>query len=358
MKNIGEPASDSTMLYRSDSTIIIRIGNHLRPNPSSSQFVRKDGVTYYVMLDENSLHWFDVRTGEYVRLQQLDGCDILNNYSGFLSHNDTFFVYNYKQKKVYMLDSIGRIQKDWVVADSKTNQNLRFDPEALTLSPITYCQGQILLSGTMMGQPIADAKQQPISCNINLSSSEITYGGSFPKLYMDGDFGGVYFNTIYHTCNKKEWLYSFSADHNIVSYSLDFVSKVSTYMGSRYISEINSSDYNALELFKNKDLRIKYYISQPSYGNILYDKYRDVYYRIAKMPLKKCSLNGFRKPFSIIVMDREGNLITETSILSDYDKLDLYNMHVVKDGLLIKKDTDNENEIEFIIFKLNRDESF
>ena len=119
---------------------------------------------------------------------------------------------------------------------------------------------------------------------------------------------------------------------------------------------ITTSDYNSLELIRDKDLRIKYFVGQHSYSNLLYDKYRNVYYRIAQHPLIGWESGAFSKPFSIIVMDVNGTLISETPIQEDYANLNLHNMHVTRKGLLIQRETADENVIEFIIYKLINDE--
>lgn len=360
VKNEGYVATDSTLLCRQESTIKIYIGNRLIPNPLSSQIVEvknDSATTYYVILDENTLYWFDVTTGNLLKSQMIKGCGTLNNYSGFLCRNDTTFVYNYKQKVVYMLDSEFDIKKSWKITNSDMLEG-SLDPEALTDSPILYSHGRIMLSGTKLGQQKDDTvDKHPISCCINISDDEFVCGGNYPEQYMNGDFGGVYFNTIYHTLGDSDnLLYSFPTDHYVYSYSLDFSGTQKKYMGSRYTSAINSSDYNSLELFKDKDLRIKYFVSQHSYSNILYDRYRKVYYRIAQHPLVGWESGSFRKPFSIIVMDVEGNLISETPIQDDYKDLNLHNMHVTKEGLLIQKRTLNENIIEFVLYTMVDDE--
>lgn len=358
VKNEGCAATDSTLLSCQDSTIKIDIGDHLMPSPLSSQFVENDSCpTYYVVLDENTLHWFDVATGSLSKSQVIKECGTLNNYSGFLYKNDTTFVYNYKQKQVYMIDPKFNIKKSWNVINGDMVRD-NFDPEALTDSPILYSHGSIMLSGTKLGQQKSNTVDQyPVSCCINISNDGFTYGGHYPIHYADGDFGGVYFNTIYHTIgNDGKFIYSFPADHYAHFYSPDFSEFKKIYMGSRYASVINSSDYNSLSLFKDKDLRIRYFVSQHSYSNILYDKYRRVYYRIAQHPLIGWESGNFRKPFSIIIMDIEGNLISETPIQNDYRDLNLHNMHVTKDGLLIQKRTENENIIEFVIYKIINDE--
>ena len=255
-----------------------------------------------------------------------------------------------------MLDSIRIVKKQWNVVNNNIQKG-DLDPEALTDSPILYSQGTILLSGVKLGQLNKDGDKPPISCAIDISRDEIVYGGEYPCQYFEGDFGGVYFNTIYHTLDESgNWLYSFPADHYVYSYSQDFSICEKMYMGSRYTPMITTSDYNSLELIRDKDLRIKYFVGQHSYSNLLYDKYRNVYYRIAQHPLIGWESGAFSKPFSIIVMDVNGTLISETPIQEDYANLNLHNMHVTRKGLLIQRETADENVIEFIIYKLINDE--
>lgn len=353
VKNEGTVATDSTLFCQQDSTIKIQIGEHLIPKPLVSQFVENEKENmFYVILDENALHWFDVKTNELLRTNKINNCGNLNNYSGFLCKGDTTFVYNYKQKMVYMLDPSFKTIKHWSVINGESHKNT-FDPEALTDSPILYFQDRIILSGTKLGLLKKDEKEHPVSCNINISNNKIIYGINYPDQYVEGDFGGVYFNTIYHALgDDNNCLYSFPADHYVYSYSTDFSTYRKFYMGSRYTPTINSSDCNSLELMKDKDLRIKYFISQHSYSNLLYDQYRKVYYRIAQHPLTGWERGAFPKPFSIIVMDINGNLISETPIQKNYKELNLHNMHVTKEGLLIQMNTLDENVIEFAIFKL------
>lgn len=353
VKNEGIVAADSTLFCRQDSIIKIQIGDQLIPKPLVSQFIENNnGNMFYVILDENTLHWFDVKTNKLLRTNKINNCGNLNNYSGFLCKGDTTFVYNYTQKMVYMLDSSFKTIRYWNVVNGDSNKNT-FDPEALTDSPILYFQDRIILSGTKLGLFKKDEKKHSVSCNINISNNNIIYGVNYPEQYLEGDFGGVYFNTIYHVLGDgNNCIYSFPADHYVYSYSTDFSSYRKFYMGSRYTPSINSSDYNSLELIKDKDLRIKYFISQHSYSNLLYDPYRKVYYRIAQHPLIGWERGAFPKPFSIIVMDINGDLISETPIQTNYEELNLHNMHVTKDGLLIQINTQDENVIEFALFKL------
>ena len=354
--NEGNVATDSILLCRQDSTIIINIGDRLDPAPLSSQIYAGEDNETYVMLEENKLHLFNLSTGTQYDTLSLKGCGKLNSYSGFLYTKDTIFVYNYKQKVVYCLDSALNIVDSWDVRE-RCKAKYPLDPEALTLSPILYFNGNIVLSGSGLGSPDdATPENRPISCCINVSTGGIIYGSAYPEQYVQGEFGGVYFNSIYQTVDKRgNYIYSFPADHSVYFYRPDLSKYEKVYMGSRYVSKIESSGSNSLDLFKDKSLRIRYYISQPSYANIVYDKFRDLYYRIVEHPFMGQWESGqnFSKPFSIIVMDGDKRIVTETPIIKDYAQLNLGNVHVPKAGLLIQKNCSDENRIEFIVYKMN-----
>ncbi len=354
--NEEKAETDSLMLHRLDSVIVINIGNRLDPTPLSSQLYTQENEETYIMLDENKLHLFHLSTGKQYDTLNIKGCGNLNNYSGFLYRKDTLFVYNYKQKVVYALDSTLNVKKTWAVRE-RCKAKYPIDPEALTLSPILYSNHHIVLSGSGLGSPEdATPENRPISCCINISTDEIIYGGMYPQQYVQGDFGGLHFNSIYQTVDKSgNYIYSFPADHSVYFYRSDLSEHEKVYMGSRYISTIESSDIKSIELLKDKSLRVKYYIGQPSYSTILYDRFRDVYYRFAEHPLENQWSPGqnFCKPFSIIVMNSDRKILTETPIIKDYAQLNLGNVHVSKEGLLIQKNDADENKIVFVIYKMD-----
>lgn len=80
----------------------------------------------------------------------------------------------------------------------------------------------------------------------------------------------------------------------------------------------------------------------PNYGNILYDSYREIYYRIAypktdiDASIRPLELMDYgRKNFSIIILDKKFNKIGET-LFPDYT----YNsvqMFIREDGLYISE---------------------
>lgn len=303
VRNTGMPAADSLMFYRQDSILTIRVGGSITASPYSSQVYDRNGQEEYIMLDRNTLYSFDLYSGGLLWQSKIEMCGDLNNYSGFLYCPDSIFVYNYKQKMAYVLDSAMHPLKSWDIMKPCVAK-YPLDPETLVGSPMLYVDGRLVLSGTEMRVASdATAENKPLSCLIECQSDSIVYGMGYPEQYLRGNFGGVYFNSIYHTLGADgEIVYSFPADHFLHIARHSFSDTCRVYMGSRYAVDIASSSLTEMDVFKDKNKRIAYYVSQPSYANILY--------------------------------------------------VNLMNIHVSREGLLIQKENKDENIIEFVVYKL------
>lgn len=364
INNGTDITTDSILIYKVNSLKIISIGDRITTNPLVSQIYDENNSIKYILLDDNNLHIFDYNSGNLEKSISINsslerGCGILNNYSGFYYHSlDSIFIYNYKVKMVFLIDSESNIKKKWNVVN---NQLAKYpvDPEALTSSPIVFYNGYILLSGSGNGQPNdATESNKPVSCLININNDSLKYVVGYPEQYRRGNFGGVYFNTIYHTnVDGSAVMYSFPADHNVYLFNCKLLKMDTLYAGSRNIKYIESSPLNFLDLYIDKNKRIEYYVKQPSYGNIIYDKYRELYYRIARVSLLdwKSTDVGFRKPFSIITISKKGKILSETPIFKDYKILNLNNIHVVPDGIIIQTDNNKEeNNLYFNLYKIKK----
>ncbi|MDR1200894.1 MAG: DUF4221 domain-containing protein [Tannerellaceae bacterium] len=133
--------------------------------------------------------------------------------------------------------------------------------------------------------------------------------------------------------NGKQFVYSFYYDEDIYIAPLNHGQIKKIKVTSKYIDKVRiPDDYG--------NLTIEELCENPNYGNLLYDEYRDVYYRIAypKTMLEKGIrvlelLRYGRKNFSIIILDKGFNIIGET-LFPDY----MYNSQVMfirEDGLYI-----------------------
>lgn len=165
----------------------------------------------------------------------------------------------------------------------------------------------------------------------------------FPKIYSDGKYYNDLSENNISKCfnNKNESLYSFPIDHNIQLYNnkngfAESFNAKSDYIDSFYTTPLA------------KKLDIQYtmiaYITAPFYKKIVFDKYRNLYYRIADHALPIENDNGKlpllrNKSWSLIVLDSNFHKLNEFVFsYGDY----LPDIMPIKSGLLMAKGIPNE----------------
>lgn len=351
IRNEGTYCKDSISLHKIDSHVTLNIGDKIDPMPLKTQLYMDDGLLEYMILDEKKLFIFDIYADTLLKTIKIKNCGNLMNYSGFRYVNkDSILVYDYKDKIMRIIDS-----------ESKISRTYRLHENANKISPEALSYSQILINGNkafLSGIPISKASRlydtDNISVSVDMADGKLKYGAHFSDEYSKGFFGGVYYNMIYHCMDaNNRIIYSFPASNYIYRYDTNLVLIDSLYMGSRYTGNIKCAQEPTLKFMRDEDERIKYFATQDSYSNILYDQYRKTYYRIAEHPTKEHVEDFFPKPFSIIVMNEQGELITETPVIRE--KYNTGNIHVVKDGIIIQKYTENENLIQFDLFRIGSD---
>ena len=134
----------------------------------------------------------------------------------------------------------------------------------------------------------------------------------------------------------SHFIYSFYFDEDIFITSIDHKEIQRKKIKSKYIKEVH-----LLDDFGNSTIQEA--CENPNYGNMIYDPYRSVYYRIAypkteinrKLEMQEAItlIDYGRKNFSIIILDKNFNIIGET-LFPDYT----YNSGILfirEDGLYI-----------------------
>ena len=207
---------------------------------------------------------------------------------------------------------------------------------------------------------VKDFTKIPLFASMDLKTGEI----GWPSLYFPATFDGNYTDikgdeSFAHDYNEKDnrLVCSFIKYDSIMV--TDDLQHVKWYNAkSKYLKSMkpnvnnHTNDVNAL--IRNDE--------SSKYGHIMYDKYRDVYYRFAEMP---CELAKDETPydnqapkareFSVIILNDKFEIIGETKFPgSKY----FYKMSFVgKDGLYISENNlanpeFDENKLVFSCFKL------
>ena len=204
-------------------------------------------------------------------------------------------------------------------------------------------------------------EKDPISAVINMEDKTIHafpyYYPSFPGADNKAKRAGIE-EHLSRCFDGKHFVYSFHFDETIYIASQDHDSIKEVKVKSKYIDKVRLlDDYG--------NLTITDACENPNYGNLLFDKYRNVYYRIAypeteiEKEVKGMELLQYgRKNFSIIILDKNFNIIGET-LFPDYT----YNstvMFVREDGLYISDShylnpDYSDDELSFKCFTLKKE---
>ena len=163
--------------------------------------------------------------------------------------------------------------------------------------------------------------------------------------------GGGLFRWVYADYNYRDEMFviSFPADNNIYVKDINGYDMFVYYGGSRYVDEIKYFNQSKFLPISSVD-KTKHFVENHSYGNMLYDSYRDVYYRMVELKTQYEGRLGWRKEFSVIILNSSFEIIGETFI----GKCNLncrYSMFVTERGLHIPQEG-NEEQLKFKIYGL------
>lgn len=344
--------NDSTLLKISD-TISLNVGNELNPIPFVSQlYISSNSMEIYIAKDEKWLYFYDILGDSLLSKISLSNTHTLHAFSGFVHLGDSTLVYSYPTQELFMLNN--NFETIWKRAVDNDCANL-INLEALSASPLLFLQGHIVLSGTPKRNPYK-YDTYPVSVSCDLRTGEMAVGGNRPNYYRQNDVGGDYMWRVFHARGVGDKLvYSFPLSPYIEIYSKELVKESEFCMASRYSSLPREKDSFLKSSLEGSDEKA-YYLSLDTYGSVIYDELRKVYYRIATHPKEKYREGEMSlKPFSIIVADCEGKILSETPVY--YHKNTMYydKIYISSQGLLMQIRSDNENEMKFAVFTLENE---
>ena len=331
----------------------IYVGEGIGNRPLSSQVVSESNEEKYYLLDDNKIFVFNWDDGKLCDSIMLTERESLGNYSGFsVVSKDTILLYNYANKTIQHVNAKGDVLG---VITLRENESVNVDIEGLNGTRIQEINQQIVGTGAILGDTRNHRfSEMKASVALSFYHPSVKTLMTYPEIYRKANWGGVYMNMVYHTSAKGRFMfYSFPIDHHVYKVDMDTGETTSFYMGSKYCDEIKSSKSDFMEEFIDKNRRVNYYLHEYSYAMILFDEYREQIIRIAEHPAEKIEDDGtFAKPFSVIVTDLEGKKISESRIFEEAKELNLYNMHITKQGLAISYIQKDENKIVFKCYDL------
>lgn len=191
----------------------------------------------------------------------------------------------------------------------------------------------------------------PSVASIDLKSGIVDYVIPFSEVYEGRDWGnGFYFrHSSIASFKKGKLLVSFPADHNLFVWDFKKNSFEKFYAGAYAISEIIPKNGKPEYIRLSDD---DWGDTQPRYRKVLYDKYKNIIYRIATLPSKKDGLTkSYYCPIIVVVLDGDMNYLGEWT-LPNPEQYGCPSIFVSKEGLNIQREnTKDEGHIFFEVFE-------
>lgn len=317
---------------------------------------KQESYLYFFNRRFNRIYVYNCKLGEIhdIITYQKDGPDGVGIVEGLhVKSPDSIFVLDKWTSKLSLIDKLGKQVNSWIVNDISHFSEDNLIPRTLSMgndNPLVINEGSFYLTGFTIGEWKSENENNRfVALRHQINTGETEYLLSYPPIYKDGNWGGYNYRVVYSCFNEKDGnlVLSFPADVNVTNYNLNTGKKDIYYAGSIYLNETKPISYNKNSEI-DRELLNKYFSTQPSYSSMIYDSYREVYYRIADISISEDKYDpgrksGYVKPFSILVLDSKFNLIGETVLPHlSHSRVEFF---VSKEGLNMKKYQEDEEDL-------------
>lgn len=275
--------------------------------------------------------------------------------SGFFIYNsDSIYVFDSSRYSLYLSNSQGEILSKSSVEYLQKDTEHPSMPSVYYFRPIMSFGKELFILSNSSGDFLSPTWwTTELILRFNLEDNSYEYELSDSDRFK-GKTWGAFFTHNSSVMNGEKIFVSFPMSENLMIYNTISKDTEWVYAGSNKFGSTNS--WKKPDLINDQ----RFYIESNSYREILYDKWRNVYYRFAYKGVEFINEDGlFRdwddKPCSIIILDEALNKVGETDLPSNHYYT--RNAFINEDGLHISnnhpKNSDlNENVLSFTLFKL------
>ncbi len=331
-------------------------------------YAARGSGAYFTLLNRLTrvIYFYDYRTGELEKVVKLDDYGYKNsdNVQGYnVISPDSLFVYDYKSSSLMLISlQKGRLLNRTIVSNNYKDYSAPF-PFVSTNSPILFDSRnrKVFLAGYVAneGGTYALDRDRKTVATLDLNTGQVDYTIRYPPFYWGKNWGGAagYRRTFFDfNPQDQKLVVSFMADHNITVYDTEKQTLAQHYAGSRLLAQIKSMKYSANYFKKvSKVEKAEYLGKNSSYGSIIYDPYRNLYYRVAYLPKEDFDVTDRTKILkrkSVIILDKNFVKIGESLLPSAYYDTDHF--FVAKEGLYFRKIMPDsiDNKVAFERFEI------
>ena len=356
----GEP-QDNYTLEATENIKSYPLDSYVKYNPFYLWTFEENGKRYLSFLNYGTtqLYFYDFDTEKFlskVTLEQEgpDGVGMLSGY--YIKDFNHIYVSSYIYQGIIRVDTTGVIVQK--IPYRKTGSGYKiissYNASSHPYLPPIFIGDKMYIT-QQNNERFCPAEKTPISVAIDTIQKKYT---SLPLTFSiltekQVKSNGDRFSRDY---DGKNFIYSFYVDEDILVTSIDHAEVKRIRAKSRYID--SPDEEQPLNAQKGPQLNLEL----ARYGDLMYDPYREVYYRFAypktelddKINWMGKAVYG-RKKFSVIILDKDFQIIGET--LFPEAIYNPYASFVSKEGLYISRDyqmnyDQSEDFMTFELFKL------
>ena len=214
-----------------------------------------------------------------------NGIGSYNRIGHFIKDDNSLFLVNNMRSKLFELDSNSIIRNSYNIRVPNTGPEIAF-ANPRSLKPLHITQNKAFVMGISTGLEIIEDQTTVKTMTIlNLESGKLDYTYPRPPIYNKGQWGMVkLYNNFYDIDYKNNRLLcSFPIDHNVFFLDLETESISSQELPIQiFPNEFQPfrKGRDAKVGLNDKEKAKHYSFTQSSYYGVLYDPYKNYYYRM------------------------------------------------------------------------------
>lgn len=310
--------------------------------------------------DDNILEFYDFKSKKlFYEINLNKNPETSPKLWGFYVHNlDSIFTLRYRENIIAIIDTAGNVRSKWQITDNIYNSK-KYELTAWANCPFYYKDKKIFVNSRIFSYKEFYDVPSWLIIDLSYQPPLLTKTGTFPNIYRQGK--DYYAFNSYGVLNENNQLiFSFEIDPNLYVYNKDSFTAILPAK-SRYLDD----GFEEFDTTQVMDLNYvsKYQIISGKYSQIIYDKFRNLYYRMVHHKQQHENPDGtineyFDKEWSIIIMDASFNILDEIKMESR--KYYFNNILVTQDGLLISNNHElnahyTPNKFSFSLFKIEHE---
>lgn len=332
-----------------DRVLSLTLDENTPPLTPQIQYVRHDGEECLAMLgiNDDTIRFFDIDTGSEIKQVSFLDWTAGRSIIGFSFYGETLYLYNYQGCFLFEIDlANNKVIRSTQVESIRDRKRLMPAAFAGTAYPIVPNGKETVMTGFLSTEHRTGIETRPVVIVLDEEWKDTKYYVEYPSEYDSGNWGGGFFYRMpYSTLGGNDKLVlSFGASESLVVMDLNTKQTREFSAKSRLIDKIRPYKKKS-EITPSSPKEIAWYMSNPSYEEVIYNPYTNQYYRIYTLPAKDKSF----KPVGIITLDGNMNVISEHT-LHFAAKPSCPNFFVTREGLYIQVDSGSEDKMSFALF--------